>query len=204
MTVEPTPVTSIDIGIDRAIPAKLYAGDSFTIDASVSPSDATDKTLTFISEDESIVKVSDNGKVTAVGPGTTNITISSSNGITRTYPVTISQAPQKFRINYSAYRVSNDHVGNNWSTYFYVNGGSGYNGYTLTLEPGDSFTVSFLAEENDSSPDSGDYYESFTYTDDLCKYGYSCTEDIYVREDRGRYAGNYAVWRFSLTITPIR
>lgn len=204
LTVEPTPVTSIDIGIDRAIPAKLYAGDSFTIDASVSPSDATDKTLTFISEDESIVKVSDNGKVTAVGPGTTNITISSSNGITRTYPVTISQAPQKFRINYSAYRVSNDHVGNNWSTYFYVNGGSGYNGYTLTLEPGDSFTVSFLAEENDSSPDSGDYYESFTYTDDLCKYGYSCTEDIYVREDRGRYAGNYAVWRFSLTITPIR
>ena len=80
----------------------LVKGNSETLQATINPSDATDdKTLTWKSEDENIAKVDGNGKVTGVGTGTTNITVTTSNGKSATCKVTVvKQTPS---VNYSTH-----------------------------------------------------------------------------------------------------
>ena len=80
----------------------LSKGTSETLKATINPSDATDdKTLTWKSEDENIAKVDGNGKVTVVGTGTTNITVTTSNGKSATCKVTVvRQTPS---VNYSTH-----------------------------------------------------------------------------------------------------
>ena len=46
----------------------LYVGDTFPLDVTVSPEDATDQTLTFTSDDEDKVTVDEEGVITAVAP----------------------------------------------------------------------------------------------------------------------------------------
>ncbi len=80
----------------------LVKGNTETLQATINPSDTTDdKTLTWKSEDESIAKVDGNGKVTGVGTGTTNITVTTSNGKSVTCKVTVvKQTPS---VNYSTH-----------------------------------------------------------------------------------------------------
>ena len=80
----------------------LSKGTSEALKATINPSDATDdKTLTWKSEDENIAKVDGNGKVTGVGTGTTNITVTTSNGKSATCKVTVvRQTPS---VNYSTH-----------------------------------------------------------------------------------------------------
>ncbi len=66
-------------------------GKSQTLSATVYPSSATDKTITWSSSDTAVATVS-NGKVTAVGSGTALITASAGNGICDTCVVTVAEA----------------------------------------------------------------------------------------------------------------
>ncbi len=59
---------------------EIEKGDSYTLTATVSPANATDQTITWSSADENIVKVDQNGKITAVNGGTTTITATSADG----------------------------------------------------------------------------------------------------------------------------
>ncbi|MDE6638694.1 MAG: Ig-like domain-containing protein, partial [Muribaculaceae bacterium] len=59
----------------------LDEGQTYQLSASVEPSDATDKTLTWSSSDEKVAIVSENGLVTAVHEGTAVITVCASNGV---------------------------------------------------------------------------------------------------------------------------
>ena len=67
----------------------LTEGDTAWLNATVSPDDATDKTLTWTSSDESVVRVSENGEVTAVAPGTATVTVTASNGLTASCNVNV-------------------------------------------------------------------------------------------------------------------
>lgn len=53
----------------------LKKGESYSIAATLKPDDATVRTLGFISSDTSVARVSENGEITAVGTGTTTITV---------------------------------------------------------------------------------------------------------------------------------
>ncbi|MBQ8100649.1 MAG: Ig domain-containing protein [Paludibacteraceae bacterium] len=69
----------------------LEEGKSETLTATVEPTDATDKSVTWKSSDEKVAKVDNNGKVTAIGAGSTTITVTTTDGgKTATCSVTVT------------------------------------------------------------------------------------------------------------------
>ncbi|MBC1975153.1 hypothetical protein HCA84_05675 [Listeria booriae] len=84
-TVEPT---SIVVNTDD-IAAKV--GDKGKINASVQPSDATDKTLTYTVSDPSILSVDADGNWTALAKGEADITVTTANGISKVIHVIVSE-----------------------------------------------------------------------------------------------------------------
>ncbi|MBR3980016.1 MAG: Ig-like domain-containing protein [Bacteroidales bacterium] len=68
----------------------LAVGESQTIPVQISPSNATDKTLTWSVGDASIATINENtGKITGVAEGTTTVTARASNGVKSTAQVTV-------------------------------------------------------------------------------------------------------------------
>ena len=88
------PVTGVTL--DKTS-AELTEGDELVLAATVSPANATNKNVTWISSDETVATVKD-GKVTALKPGTVKITVKTSDGgktaecqvtvVAKVYPVT--------------------------------------------------------------------------------------------------------------------
>ena len=73
----------------------LTTGSSETLSVTVTPNDAATKTVEWKSSDEKIASVDQNGKVTAVAPGTTTITATSKDGSNKSASctVTVQAAP---------------------------------------------------------------------------------------------------------------
>ena len=67
----------------------LNKGQSETLVATVNPSDANDKSVTWSSSDDAVASVDQNGKVKAVGGGNATITVTTVNGKTATCAVTV-------------------------------------------------------------------------------------------------------------------
>ena len=70
------PVTGVTL--DKTS-AELTEGDELVLAATVSPANATNKNVTWISSDETVATVKD-GKVTALKPGTVKITVKTEDG----------------------------------------------------------------------------------------------------------------------------
>jgi len=74
---EPEPSVPAVIPVKEVVLNKsvetIYLGETLHLFATVNPSDATDKTVTWTSKDESIAIVDENGKVVSVGVGSTVI-----------------------------------------------------------------------------------------------------------------------------------
>ncbi|MDE6553398.1 MAG: Ig-like domain-containing protein, partial [Muribaculaceae bacterium] len=90
VTVNAKVIEVVSVTLDQT-KLDLTEGDTATLTATVNPSDATDKTLTWTSSDASVASVSANGEVKALKPGTVTITVSSSNGKTATCTVTVAK-----------------------------------------------------------------------------------------------------------------
>ena len=67
----------------------LVKGNSTTLTATINPSNASNKTLTWTTSNSSVATVDSNGKVTAKGAGTATITVKTNNGKTATCKVTV-------------------------------------------------------------------------------------------------------------------
>ncbi len=68
----------------------LAVGANETLTATVAPADATDKSVTYSSDDETIATVTTvQGKVSGVKAGTANITATTANGKSATCVVTV-------------------------------------------------------------------------------------------------------------------
>lgn len=72
------PINVIAVVLDKGF-LNVNVGESQTLKATVTPENATDKTVAWNSDMPQIATVDQNGKVTGVGPGTTTITASSGN-----------------------------------------------------------------------------------------------------------------------------
>jgi len=93
------PVDSISLNKSSL---SLNEGGSETLVATVNPSSATDKTVTWSSSDNSIATVS-TGKVVAIKEGNVTISAKTSNGKTATCKVSVSKpAPQEYTITFDA------------------------------------------------------------------------------------------------------
>ena len=77
-TIEKPTVAVTSISLSQTEVA-LNIGESVTLTATVAPDNVTDKSVTWVSSDETVAKVAD-GVVTAVAAGTATITVTATNG----------------------------------------------------------------------------------------------------------------------------
>lgn len=84
-----TPVAVTGVSLDKAT-SSIAVGGSDTLVATVTPNDATDKSVTWSSSDDEVATVED-GVVTAVAAGTATITVTTTDGdFTDTCEVTVT------------------------------------------------------------------------------------------------------------------
>ncbi len=77
ITVNSTPVTGVSLTIESAILAK---DKTLQLDGTITPDNATNTALTWVSSEESVATVSSTGLVTALADGSTTITVTTADG----------------------------------------------------------------------------------------------------------------------------
>lgn len=94
--------------------ATLAEGESLQLTATVTPSDADDKTVTWMSDNTSVATVTANGLVTAKGVGTANVIVTTSNNLAAVCTITVENKNVGEPTMWSGhYRVSSSHLENN-------------------------------------------------------------------------------------------
>ncbi|SEB06283.1 Listeria/Bacterioides repeat-containing protein [Pseudobutyrivibrio sp. ACV-2] len=103
----PTTVDVTGVSLNKTT-TTLTVGDTETLTATVSPDDASNKSVTWSSSDTAVATV-ENGVVTAVGSGTANITVTATNGTddtsddkTATCAVTVNAAIVTYAVTLNA------------------------------------------------------------------------------------------------------
>ncbi len=91
---EPVKVPVEDVIVDKS-DFYLEVGETDKINATVSPDDATEKGIIYKSDDETVVKVDEDGNIIAVGEGTTTIRVISKDDITKSETVLVKVKPKK-------------------------------------------------------------------------------------------------------------
>ncbi|MDQ0088476.1 hypothetical protein J2T12_001882 [Paenibacillus anaericanus] len=96
--------------------------------------------------------------------------------------------------------TENNHVGNDWYLGASVNGKEIEEGssVTLNLKSTDSVKLVAEAEEQDKIPDTGSADSTIKVSSITKKL--SKTLNVKVVENRGRYSGNVAKWKFTFKI----
>ena len=94
-----------------------------------------------------------------------------------------------YRINCSLSMISNMSVGNEWVKSIEYNGKAIKDGDRITAPLNSSITITCTVTEKDSVPDIGNGSVQLSLD------GEEKTVEIYVIENRGKYAGNTAVWK---------
>ena len=89
-TTEPVNVDVTEIKINENI-ENLELGESKVLTATITPSNATDKNITWKSSDENIATISSEGEIIAKNSGTVDITATTSNGKTNTIKINIKE-----------------------------------------------------------------------------------------------------------------
>ena len=93
------PVTGIKLNTTSVT---MSEGTSYTLKATISPSNATNKTVLWSSSNTAVAGMKSGGVINAKKPGTCTITAKTNNGKTATCKVTVTPAPTSVKLNYSA------------------------------------------------------------------------------------------------------
>ena len=106
---EEIPVEEITLNTQNVT---LEIGETSTLEATIIPDNATNKNVTWTSEDENIASVN-NGVVTAIGPGETTITVTTEDGQkTATCKITVTEEEEELisTISYDYTELTNQNV----------------------------------------------------------------------------------------------
>lgn len=118
-----------------------------------------------------------------------------------TQPLSAASKTIKIKVTFvSAEMTENNHVGNDWYVGASVNGKEIEEGssVTLNLKSTDSVKLVAEAEEQDKIPDTGSADSTIKVSSITKKL--SKTLNVKVVENRGRYSGNVAKWKFTFKI----
>lgn len=100
-----------------------------------------------------------------------------------------------YKINIYAYMISNNHVGNEWYYYTTHNGNEFNNGNQIIAKSNSTINLTTTIVEDDKIPDYATNYITLSLKDN-----YETTDQITVRENRGRYTGNIAIWEITYSV----
>lgn len=115
-TTVPATIDVTGIQINESIDS-IEVGKSKILTATITPSNATDKNITWKSSDESIATISLSGEIVAKKTGTIDIIATSSNGKTSTIKINVKEKPkQENSIMIKAYTTSKTNATNNTIT----------------------------------------------------------------------------------------
>ena len=90
---EPVTVAATGVSLNKTS-AEMYVGDSTSLVATVTPTNATNKGVTWTSSDESVATVSNQGVVTALKTGTSTITATTKDGSYKATCTVTVKAPE--------------------------------------------------------------------------------------------------------------
>lgn len=113
-STEPEVVKVSGISLNPDIDLKIEEGSSYTIKATVAPSNATNSSVKWVSSSPDVATVDDNGNVTAIKAGSTTITCTAvdGSGVSASCPVTVKAKsttnPSETEKTKYTYRVSTD------------------------------------------------------------------------------------------------
>lgn len=176
----------------------LKVGGSFTLTPTVSPADATDKSYTWSSSDETVATVSD-GVVSALKAGTATITVTTTDGSkTATCAVTVEPYTITYNTNGGTLSKTNEEL---WADFMpayneYYDLNRGKQPITAVATFANQYMQDFMTNENSSWKWLGDYISAVTTaagrsinTDVLWRYGvqafFNCSA-----ENASGYSGN--------------
>ena len=87
-------VESVDLsGQGAGSHLSMHLGSTFPVDAAITPTNATDKTLTWRSSDPAVASVDGEGRVTALHTGNTTITARAASGVEGRLDITVVYIP---------------------------------------------------------------------------------------------------------------
>lgn len=89
LRVKPDPIVTVTGVTMSQKTAAMKVGDTKQVTGTVSPTNATDKAVTYSSADDNIATVAQDGKITAVATGTVDVTVTTHDGA-KTDKVTVT------------------------------------------------------------------------------------------------------------------
>ncbi|MEK4852473.1 hypothetical protein NST04_21670 [Paenibacillus sp. FSL H7-0756] len=120
-------------------------------------------------------------------------------------PISAAGKTQKVKVTFiSADLVENNHVGNEWWWGGFVNGEELEEGDSVTLDVSSTGSIKLRAEaqEQDKIPDEGSANASIKVS--ALKDTQNKSLTVKVVENRGRYSGNSASWKFVFKIDKVK
>ncbi len=105
-------------------------------------------------------------------------------------------------VNISSKCSGYNHVGQNWSKYYAINGDSISSGGKVDIILGQSISIYSKVTEKDKTPDVGSAKDDVEITQEYFDNGFTIVQTVGVRENNGQYSGNKAVWTITYSFTP--
>lgn len=195
--VKSIPVSKITI---TAPATKIVIDTSLQLSASVSPQNASDKTLVWSSSNPGVATVSNNGLVLGKQCGTAMITVKSSNGKSDSVTVQVVGKPKTMTVSFSSYCLSNDHVGDSWYQTYSINKKAVSSTSNFDFAVGDSVEFKGQVVDNDSRPDVGSSTVTRVISNEDIQNGFELSFHVLVSENSGRYANHYAEWVVNVVV----
>ena len=201
LTIEPATVPVTGVMLDQTELSLIVDGTA-KLDATVEPNDATDKTVTWSSDNDDVATVDADGNVKAVAPGTATITVTTQDGshtatctvtvTAKTYTVSVTPSSIDFGSECPDYTqpdaqsVPRTNTGNQTveitlptATDYTITGGNEFTNGTASIEP--KGTATFTVQ-----PNSG--LTAGTYDETLTVYGTTVTVRFTVGHEWGEPA----------------
>lgn len=195
---QPILIESLELHTEKN---EIVLGEKLVPSVSISPSNAEDRVLDWVSSDEAVATVDIDGTVIAVGDGSAIISATSRNGITSSFTVTVDGTKHLMNLRVTRSREDDVNIGDDWSFLNEVNGEYAYSSIGIGI--GESLTLHTKITESDDNPDVGENTKWYTVTESDIANGFIVTMDVFVTENGGRNSGQSAHYIVTYTFSPI-